>query len=36
MIRNIKWKPKYGEKYYYIDISGLGSLPKKLQESPRL
>lgn len=26
MIKDIKWKPKYGEKYYYIDISGLGSL----------
>lgn len=26
MIKDIKWKPKYGEKYYYIDISGLGGL----------
>lgn len=26
MIKDIKWKPRYGEKYYYIDISGLGSL----------
>lgn len=26
MISNITWKPKYGEKYYYIDIAGFGDL----------
>lgn len=26
MIKDIKWKPKYGEKYYYIDVGGFGDL----------
>lgn len=26
MIKDIKWKPKYGEKYYYICIDGFGDL----------